>query len=183
MGHELVPMIIRQARLSDAPDIAAIYAHHVLHGTATYELDPPGSAEMAQRMDKVLAAGWPWLVACDPAGGIMGYGYVAQFRDRAAYRFAGEDSIYIRDNCRGQGAGKALLQALLQAAETAGFRQIYAVIGGAEPASIALHAALGFGHAGILRGSGRKHGRWLDTVFMQIALGGGTAAPPDKEPQ
>ena len=93
------------------------------------------------------------------------------------------NSIYIRDDCRGQGAGKALLQALLQAAEAAGFRQMYAVIGGAEPASIALHAALGFEPAGILRGSGRKHGRWLDTVFMQIALGGGTAAPPDKEPQ
>ena len=176
-------MIIRQARPSDAPDIAAIYAHHVLHGTATYELDAPEPAEMAQRMDKVLTAGWPWLVACDPAGTIMGYGYVAQFRDRAAYRFAGEDSIYIRDDCRGQGAGKALLAALLQAAEAAGFRQMYAVIGGAEPASIALHAALGFEHAGVLRGSGRKHGCWLDTVFMQLALGGGTATPPEEEPQ
>jgi L-amino acid N-acyltransferase YncA len=176
-------MIIRHARLSDVSEIASIYAHHVRQGTGTYELDPPEPAEMAQRMDKVLSSGSPWLVACDPAGTIMGYGYVAQFRDRAAYRFAGEDSIYIRNDCRGQGAGKALLTALLQAAEAAGFRQIYAVIGGAEPASIALHAALGFEHAGILRGSGRKHGRWLDTVFMQIALGGGTATPPDKEPQ
>ena len=176
-------MIIRSARLTDAHEIAEIYAHHVLHGTATYELDPPGPAEMAQRLDKVLTSGWPWLVACKPSRAIMGYGYVAQFRDRAAYRFAGEDSIYIRDDCRGQGAGKALLAALLPAAEAAGFRQIYAVIGGAEPGSIALHAALGFEHAGVLRGSGRKHGRWLDTVFMQAALGGGTTTPPDKEPQ
>ena len=183
MGHDLSAMIIRPARLTDAHEIAEIYAHHVLHGTATYELNPPGSAEMAQRMDKVLTSGWPWLVACNLSGAIMGYGYVAQFRDRAAYRFAGEDSIYIRENCRGQGAGKALLTALLPAAEAAGFRQMYAVIGGAEPASIALHAALGFEHAGILRGSGRKHGRWLDTVFMQAALGCGTATPPDKEPQ
>lgn len=176
-------MIIRPARLTDAPDIAAIYAHHVLHGTATYELEPPAATEMAHRMDKVLSSGWPWLVACNPDGEILGYGYVAQFRDRAAYRFAGEDSIYIRNECRGQGAGKALLSALLQTAEAAGFRQIYAVIGGAEPASIALHAALGFDHAGVLHGSGRKHGQWLDTVFMQRALGGGTATPPAEEPQ
>ena len=114
-------MIIRSARLTDAHEIAEIYAHHVLHGTATYELDPPGPAEMAQRMDKVLASGWPWLVACNPSGAIMGYGYVAQFRDRAAYRFAGEDSIYIREDCRGQGAGKALLTALCRLPKRQGF--------------------------------------------------------------
>lgn len=127
-------MIIRPAHLTDAAAIAAIYAHHVLHGTATYELDPPDEAEMARRINAVLGSGWPWLVACDAGGVITGYGYAAQFRDRAAYRFAGEDSLYIRESCRGQGVGKALLTALLQAAEAAGFRQLYAVIGGAEPA-------------------------------------------------
>lgn len=176
-------MEILPARLSDAAEVAEIYAHHVLHGTATYELIPPDTAEMEARLSKVIAAGWPWLVARNEAGRMLGYGYLAQFRDRAAYRFAGEDSIYIRDDCRGQGVGKALLRALLEAGEVAGFRMIYAVIGGAEPASIALHAALGFEHCGILRASGRKHGRWLDTVFMQLPLSGGDSTPPDEEPQ
>lgn len=176
-------MEISPAKLSDAAEVAEIYAHHVLHGTATYELDPPDAAEMAARMTKVLDAGWPWLVARDAAGTMLGYGYVAQFRDRAAYRFAGEDSIYIRNECRGRGVGKALLGALLEASEAAGFRMVYAVIGGAEPASIALHAALGFEHCGNLRASGRKHGRWLDTVFMQIPLAGGDSTPPTEEPR
>lgn len=176
-------MQITPARLSDAAEVAEIYAHHVRHGTATYELEPPGTQEMAARIDKVIAAGWPWLVARDADGTMLGYGYVAQFRDRAAYRFAGEDSIYIRHDRRGEGTGKALLQALLEQAEAAGFRQIYAVIGGAELASIALHAALGFTHSGLLRGSGRKHGRWLDTVFMTLPLGGGDSTPPSEEPK
>lgn len=176
-------MQIRSANLSDAGDVAAIYAHHVRHGTATYELESPSAAEMAERMDKVLRAGWPWLVACDENGAMLGYGYIAQFRDRAAYRFAGEDSIYIHDDARGRGIGKALLAALLEAGEAAGFRQVYAVIGGAEPGSIALHAAMGFEHAGILKGSGRKAGRWLDTVFMQRPLGSGTQTPPAEEPR
>ena len=175
-------MMIQPAKLADAAEVAEIYAHHVRHGTATYELEPPEAEEMAARMAKVIDAGWPWLIARDAAGTMLGYGYVAQFRDRAAYRYAGEDSIYIREECRGQGVGKALLAALLQASEAAGFRQVYAVIGGAEPGSIALHAALGFSHAGMLRGSGRKAGRWLDTVFMQIAIGGGDTISPPVEP-
>ncbi|MEQ1497240.1 MAG: N-acetyltransferase family protein [Novosphingobium sp.] len=175
-------MMIQPATLADAAEVAEIYAHHVRCGTATYELEAPAPSEMAARMAKVIAAGWPWLVARDPAGQMLGYGYVVQFRDRAAYRYAGEDSIYIRNECRGQGVGKALLAALIGASETAGFRQLYAVIGGAEPGSIALHAALGFSHAGRLRGSGRKAGRWLDTVFMQIAIGAGDTAPPPSEP-
>ena len=176
-------MIIAPATLSDAGEVAEIYAHHVQHGTATYELDPPGVAEIAARMARVIDAGWPWLVARDQAGTMLGYGYVAQFRARAAYRYAGEDSIYVRNDCRGQGVGKALLSALLTASEAAGFRQIYAVIGGAEPASIKLHSALGFVHSGLLRGSGRKAGLWLDTVFMTLPLGGGDTTPPPEEPR
>lgn len=177
-------MLIEPAGPDDAAEIAAIYGHHVLHGTATYELEPPGATEMADRMSKIRTAGAPWLIARSAVGeAIVGYAYASQFRDRAAYRFAAEDSIYIHPDWQGKGLGKALLAALLEAAEAAGFRQIYAVIGGAEPASIALHAALGFEHCGRLRGSGRKHGRWLDTVFMQRALGAGDTAPPDREPQ
>ena len=174
-------MDIRAATLADAPAIAAIYAHHVRHGTATFETEPPSSGELARRMSKVLDPGWPWLVA-QRDDTVLGYAYAAQFRDRPAYRFACENSIYVHADSRGQGLGKALLGALLQAAELAGFRQMVAVIGGAEPASAALHAALGFVETGRMRAVGRKHGRWLDTLYMQRALGPGDTLPPAREP-
>lgn len=170
------------ATLADAAEIAAIYGHHVLHGTASFETDPPTVDDMAERMSKVLTAGSPWLVARGADGAVLGYAYASQFRDRAAYRFAAENSIYIRHDLRGQGIGAALLAALVPACAAAGFRQLFAVIGGAEPASIALHARAGFAHAGRMRAIGRKHGRWLDTVYMQLALGPGDSTPPDEEP-
>lgn len=176
-------MRIEPATPGDAAEIAAIYAHHVLHGTASYENRPPDDAEMAARMGRVLAAGWPWLVARDADGVMLGYAYASQFRDRAAYRYASENSIYIRHDRRGEGIGKALLAALVTAAEQCGFRQMLAVIGGAQPASIALHAACGFSHAGRMHAVGRKHGRWLDNVYMQRALGEGSDTPPEEEPQ
>lgn len=175
-------MQIRPARLEDCAEIAAIYAHHVLHGTASYETEPPGATEIGQRMVRVLGAGWPWLVAESASGQLLGYAYATQFRDRAAYRFVCEDSIYIRDDARGQGVGRALLDALIEACTAAGFRQMVAVIGGAEPASEALHARLGFAFAGRLAGIGRKQGRWLDTLYMQRALGPGSHEPPGFEP-
>ena len=139
---------ITPATMADALAIAAIYEHHVLHGTASFETEPPSAEEMGQRLAKVLSAGSPWLVARSPVGEVLGYAYASQFRDRAAYRFAAEDSIYIRHDRRGQGVGAALLAALIPACEAAGFRQLFAVIGGAEPASIALHARAGFTMAG-----------------------------------
>jgi len=168
---------------ADAAEIAEIYAHHVRHGTASYETVAPGTQEIAARMAKVLDPGWTWLTARDAGGTMLGYAYASQFRDRAAYRYACENSIYIRHDCRGQGLGKLLLGALIEAAESCGFRQMIAVIGGAEPASIALHGALGFAHAGTMRSIGRKQGRWLDTVYMQRQLGLGDSAPPPEEPQ
>lgn len=174
-------MDVRSAILADAGAIAAIYAQHVRQGTATFETEPPGAAMMAARMAKVIDGGCPWLVAQE-GGAILGYAYAAPFRDRPAYRFTCENSIYIRDDCRGQGLGKALLAALLPACEAAGFRQMIAVIGGAEPASAALHRALGFVEAGRMRSVGRKHGRWLDTLYMQRALGPGDTVPPGEEP-
>lgn len=174
-------MEIRPVTLADGPQVTAIYAHHVRHGTASYEVDPPSEAEMAARIGKALDNNWPWLVA-EIDGEVAGYAYVNQFRDRAAYRFGCENSIYVRSDSRGKGVGKVLLGALLEAAEQAGFRQMVAVIGGGEPASVALHAALGFRHAGRLEAIGRKHGRWLDTVYMQRALGPGSAMPPGREP-
>ena len=173
---------IRSARPDDASELAEIYAHHVLNGTATFELDPPDAAEMGARLAKVTNAGSPWLVAEAANGQLLGYAYAAQFRDRPAYRMTCEDSVYIRHDCRGQGLGKALLAAVIEAATQAGYRQMIAVAGGGEPGSVALHAALGFEHIGRVRSSGRKFGRWLDTVYMQLTLGAGDSEPPEVEP-
>jgi L-amino acid N-acyltransferase YncA len=173
---------IAAAQLHHAAEIAAIYAHHVEHGTASFESDPPDAAEMAVRIGKVLDAGSPWLVAQSIDGAVLGYAYANQFRERPAYRLTCENSIYIHSDQRGQGLGKALLRALIEAASAAGFRQMIAVIGGGEPGSVGLHAALGFTHAGRMRSIGRKHGRWLDTVYMQLPLGAGDSVPPSEEP-
>jgi phosphinothricin acetyltransferase len=166
-------MQIRDAGPADIPAITAIYAHHVLYGAGTFEEVPPPEAEMAGRIGAVQARGWPWLVAED-GGEVLGYAYVAQFRDRSAYRFAGEDSVYVRDDVRGQGVGKALVAAVLRRAEAAGFRQVFAVIGDSENVgSIGLHLSLGFRQVGTLKAAGVKFGRWVDVVFMQRAVGAG----------
>lgn len=177
------PPAIRPATPDDAAAIAAIYAHHVLHGTATFELVPPSAAEMRERLAKVAGTGSPWLVAEDAAGELLGYAYAAPFRDRPAYRMTCEDSVYIRHDCRGRGIGKALLSAVIAAAARADYRQMIAVAGGGEPGSVALHLSLGFEHIGRVRSAGRKFGQWLDTVYMQLPLGPGDSTPPDEEPR
>ena len=177
-----IPISIAAAGLHHAAEIATIYAHHVEHGTASFESEPPDTAEMAARMGKVLDAGAPWLIAQGGNGAVLGYAYASQFRDRPAYRLTCENSIYIAQDRRGQGLGKALLSALIAASCAAGFRQMIAVIGCAEPGSIGLHTALGFAHAGRMHSIGRKHGRWLDTVYMQLPLGAGDSVPPQEEP-
>jgi L-amino acid N-acyltransferase YncA len=180
---------IEPATLGDAAAVAEIYAHHVIHGTASFEIEPPDAATMAGRMAAVLDANAPWLVARvlrqaqDERGDIVGYAYVSRFRDRPAYRFACENSVYVRHDRRGEGIGRALLALLIVAAERAGFRQMIAVIGGAEPASARLHAACGFAEAGRMRSIGRKHGQWLDTMYMQRPLGPGDMVPPVEEPE
>jgi L-amino acid N-acyltransferase YncA len=171
-------MDIRAATLADIPDIQAIYAHHVLHGTGTFEEIPPSVEEMRERFKNVTGRGWAWLVGTD-ATGVLGYSYYTQFRDRSAYRFTVENAIYVRDDVRGQGVGKGLVQQLIDAATSAGFRQMIAVIGDSENVgSIGVHASLGFQHTGILRASGIKFGRWLDVVYMQRPLGTGDAEIP-----
>ena len=181
MGH-MGDTRIEPATLADAAACAKIYAHHVRHGTASFETEPPSESQMAARMAKVLDAGAPWLVARDPHGEVVGFAYAAQFRDRPAYRFACENSVYIRHDRVGEGTGRALLALLIVAAERLGFRQMIAVIGGAEPASIRLHRGCGFVESGRMRGIGRKAGRWLDTLYMQRALGQGDDTPPEEEP-
>ena len=166
-------MDIRDATLADIQDIQAIYAHHVLHGTGTFEEVPPSVEEMRGRFENVSSRGWSWLVGAD-ATGVLGYAYYTQFRDRSAYRYTVENAIYVRDDVRGQGVGKGLVQQLIDTATTQGFRQMIAVIGDSENVgSIGVHASLGFQHTGILRASGIKFGRWLDVVYMQRALGKG----------
>lgn len=173
---------IASATLADAPEVAAIYAHHVLHGTASWEIEPPTPDEMKGRMAKVLEAGWPWLVARGADGAVLGYAYAAQYNPRAGYRYACEDSIYLRHDALGRGIGTLLLAALIEASEAWGFRQMIAGIAGSEPASVALHARAGFAEVARLRSVGRKHGQWLDVIYMQRALGAGDATPPMEEP-
>jgi L-amino acid N-acyltransferase YncA len=174
---------LRASEERDLAAIAAIYAHHVLHGLASFELDPPDAAEMGRRRAHVLALGLPYIVA-ELDGRVVGYAYAAPYRDRPAYRYTLEDSIYIARDATGLGAGRALLEALVTACAQAGYRQMVAVIGdSANQASIGLHAACGFSHAGLLPGVGFKFGRWVDSVFMQRALGEGEQSPPLVPPQ
>lgn len=175
-------MRIEPASANDVAAMTAIYAHHVIHGTGSFETEPPDQTEMGTRFAKVRAEGWPWLVARSDQGEVVGYAYATQFRDRPAYRFACENSVYIAHDRRGQGIGRALMALLIVEAERAGFRQMIAVIAGAQPASVCLHAACGFAEAGRMRSVGRKHGQWLDTYYMQRALGEGDSSPPAEEP-
>ena len=162
-------MHVRDVAESDAEAIAAIYAHHVLNGTASYDLDPPPVQFHRAKIVRITGANWPFLVA-EIDGRLAGYAYVTQFRDRDAYRFTAENSIYVHPELMGRGVGKALLTALLVRSAAFGFRTVIAVIGGAEPASIALHAGLGFVEVGRLNAVGWKHDRWLDSVYMQRDL-------------
>ena len=171
---------IRAAREADLDAITAIYAEAVTNGTASYELEPPSRAEMLGRFATISEAGYPYLVA-ERQGEIVGYAYASAFRPRPAYRFIVENSIYVAPGNQGRGIGRQLLKSLLAEAEALGFRQMIAVIGDgrADSASVRLHESLGFRHSGRLIGSGYKHGRWLDTVFMQLALNGGAEGAPD----
>src|ERR1700758_2949815 len=171
-------MVIREAGEADVPEIQAIYAHHVLTGSGTFEEEPPSVEEMAERLAKVAAGGWSWLVATD-ATGVLGFAYYTQFRDRSAYRYCAEDSVYVREDVRGQGVGKALVARLIEDATARGMRQMIAVIGDSENVgSIGVHASLGFHMVGTMKAVGVKFGRWLDVVSMQRALGRGDLDMP-----
>lgn len=171
-------MNIRPATPVDLSEIQSIYAHHVLNGAGTFEEVPPSVEEMQARYQAIVSRGWSYLVATDTTG-VLGYGYYSQMRERSAYRYTAENSIYVRDDVRGQGVGKALVARLLEEAAAIGFRQMVAVIGDSENVgSIGVHASLGFQRAGLLRSSGLKFGRWVDTVYMQRALGRGDQDVP-----
>lgn len=163
--------MIRAADPSDARAICAIYDYHVVHGTASFDSEGPSEAEWAAKIADSPAQGWPFLVA-EQGGEVLGYAYATQFRPRAAYARTCENSVYVADQARGSGVGTLLLAALIEAARECGFEQMIAVIGGGEPASVALHGKLGFVHAGRMRNVGFKFGQRLDTVYMQCDLTG-----------
>jgi L-amino acid N-acyltransferase YncA len=170
--------IIRPSQDDDIAAITAIYAHHVRHGTGTFELEPPSPADMAARRAEVLSRHLPWLVA-ESRGQVLGFAYCNWFRPRPAYRFAAEDSIYIAPESCGLGLGRALLAELAAAAERAGMRKLIAVIGdSANAGSIGLHRACGFTPAGVLKSSGWKFGKWLDVVLMEKPLGAADTISP-----
>lgn len=169
---------MRPAAADDVPAIQAIYAHHVLHGLASFEEQPPPVDEMRRRFFEVTAKPLPWLAA-DFGGVVAGYGYCALYRTRSAYRYTLEDSIYVREDYQGRGVGAALLEALIERCTALGYRQMVAVIGdSAHAASINLHASAGFVRVGTLRSVGFKFGRWVDSVLMQRPLDAGDATPP-----
>jgi phosphinothricin acetyltransferase len=172
------PLLVRESRDDDIDSIARIYGHHVVHGLASFEEDAPSAAEMARRRAECLAKGYPYIVAARE-GRVVGYAYASAYRARPAYRFAVENSIYIDAGALGGGIGSALLPVLIERCGASGFRQMIAVIGdSANAASIGLHARFGFRHVGTLAAIGWKHGRWVNSVLMQRALGDGDGTPP-----
>lgn len=169
---------IRPSTDADLPAITAIYGHHVLHGTGTFETTPPTEADMAGRRADVLGKGLPWLVLED-GGQVLGYAYCQWFKPRPAYRYSAEDSIYLHPEAAGRGLGKQLLSALLVQAEAVGVRKLIAVIGdSANAGSVGVHRALGFTAVGTIASCGWKFERWLDIVLMEKVIGPGDATPP-----
>lgn len=169
---------IRAAGPGDIAAITRIYAEAVRRGTATFEIEPPEEAEMARRMQALVANSYPYLVAERP-GLIAGYAYAGPYHLRPAYRWTVEDSIYLDPPFHGQGIGRRLIRHLLADAEARGFRQVIALVGDStNTASIALHTGVGFQLIGTLQSVGFKHGRWLDVVLMQRSLGRADSSPP-----
>lgn len=172
--------LIRPSLEIDIPAITDIYAHHVAHGSASFETVPPEAAEMARRRQSVLTHGLPYLVA-EINTTVVGYASVVPYRPRAAYRFTVEDSVYVHRNHLGKGVGRSLLATLIEACEKTPCRQMVAVIGGTDNvASIQLHRAFGFRDVGVLKSVGFKFGEWVDTVLMQRELGPGDSRKPDE---
>jgi len=173
----MTPPIIRASTEADLAAIAVIYGHHVRHGLASFEFEPPPVAELGRRRGEVRGLGLPHLVA-EADGRVLGFAYAGLYRARPGYAHTVEDSVYVAADAVGRGIGRALLSAVIDTCIAAGRRQMVAVIGdSANVASIALHRGLGFQHAGTLPSVGWKHGRWVDSVLMQRALGDGDGTP------
>jgi L-amino acid N-acyltransferase YncA len=171
-------ILVHDANETDMSAVTAIYAKHVLHGLASFEEVPPSLDEMKSRRAGVLKLGLPYLVA-ELDGHIVGYSYATFYRARPAYRYTVEDSVYVDEGLQGRGIGTALLAELIARCEHGPWRQMLAVIGDSgNAASIALHRRMGFTSCGTLAAVGFKFGRWVDSVFMQRALGPGDSLKP-----
>jgi L-amino acid N-acyltransferase YncA len=171
--------IIRPSLETDIPAIQAIYAHHVLHGTGTFETEPPVEAEIATRRADVLSKSFPYLVI-EEAGVVRGFAYANWFKPRPAYRFSVEDSIYMAHDAHGRGLGKLLLTELLAQLERGGIRKAIAVIGdSANAGSIGVHRVCGFTAVGVVKSCGWKFGQWRDIVMMEKTLGLGDSTPAE----
>ncbi len=172
-------LVVRDSTPADVPSIQAIYSHHVLHGTASFEIEPPTVDQMQERRAEVVSKGLPYLVA-ERGGVILGYGYATLYRARPAYRFTCEDSVYVHKDMARQGVGAKLLAEVISRCTAGGWRQMIAVIGDNNPASMAVHASQGFVLAGTLKNVGFKFDAWRDTALMQRGLGDGATTPaPD----
>ncbi len=174
-----VTVRVRPAASHDVLAVREIYARHVLDGVGSFELEPPSVAEMHRRFAAVIARSLPFLVSEDDVG-VRGYAYAAPYRDRPAYRFTVESSVYVDPAAMRRGFGLALMTELVDRCEASplGLRQMVAVIGdNGNEASIGLHRRVGFVDVGVLRAVGWKHERWLDTVLMQRSLGANGIGP------
>ena len=171
--------IIRPSQPEDLSAITAIYQHHVLQGTGTFEIEPPSLQDMTARREDVLSKGLPYLVIEDQ-GQVQGFAYCNWFKPRPAYRFSAEDSIYLATNASGMGWGRLLLSELCRKAEAAGIRKLIAIIGdSANAGSIGVHSSVGFHSVGVVKACGWKFNRWLDIVMMEKALGHGDTRSPE----
>lgn|SRR6185312_1010129 len=173
-------IVVRDAMPADLPIIQSIYAHHVLHGLASFEEVPPDAAEIERRYQEIVARGLPYVVAeCD--GRVAGYAYAGPYRTRPAYRYTVEDSVYIAPDAVGRGLGRAALAEVIRRAADRGYRQMIAIIGDSgNHASIRLHEKTGFRRVATLQAVGFKFGRWVDSVLMQLRLGAGDDRLPDR---
>ena len=179
MSDPSATIFVRPVEPADFDAIQRIYAHHVLHGLASFEEAPPDAAELTRRWRAIVDAGLPYLCAADATGGIAGYAYAGPYRPRSAYRFSVEDSVYVAPGQAGRGIGRALLAQLIAICTDLGKRQMIAIIGDSgNAASIALHHACGFEVVGTFKSIGFKHGRWVDSVLMQRQLGPGATTLP-----
>lgn len=157
--------------LADCEAVAEIYAYHVLHGTASFEVIPPSADEIKERFDALIEKSFPILLACDSDGEVLGYAYCGTYKERAAYNNTVEDSIYVRHDITGKGAGMRLLTELIERAKHNGYLQMMAVIGDSDNhASIRLHDKAGFRMIGTATNIGFKFGHFLDVVYMQLDL-------------
>ena len=172
--------LIRPSSDDDLPAITAIYAYHVLHGTGSFETEPPSVAEMTTRRADVLSKGLPYLVV-EQDRKIAGFAYGNWFKPRPAYRYSVEDSIYMAHELQGKGLGRALLTELMARFEAVGIRKVMAIVGdSANTGSVGIHLALGFTQVGIVDSCGWKFGAWRDIVIMQKTLGLGNTQPPNE---